>query len=232
MKAKKAKNRKIFSVISIVLWAGLILLCFFYKGKFTVENLSQLIPEASWSSAMFIMLLFALKSVSIVFYSGILYAVSGLIFPLPLALAVNIAGSVIMSSIPYFIGKAIGSKLLTKLIDKYPKLSMIRDIQNESQILTCALARLIHVLPSDPVSLYFGASKLGYFRYLLGSLLGLTPMFVCFALMGTSVSDPKSPIFIASVALQLIFILLSVPLYSYIYNRKRKRESDISTDIP
>lgn len=224
MNSKKKAIKNTFSVLAFIFWAALILLCLKYKDRFNVETLSSLIPPASWTSVFVLMVLFAFKSITIVFYSGILYAVSGLIFPLPIALAVNIAGSALMISIPYFIGKAAGYNALLKLNEKYPKLSMIRDIQNESQILTCALARLMHVLPSDPVSLYFGASGVGFLSHLIGSLIGLTPMYVCFAIMGTSISDPTSPLFIGSVIFQLFFIALSVPLYSYLYKRKKRSD--------
>lgn len=206
----------------LTVWLIIILICFLFRHKINVESIYALIPDASLTSALVLLLLFAAKSLSVVFYSGILYAVSGLIFPLPLALLINVAGSVIMISIPYCIGKKAGSGLLSGLIEKNPKLALLRDIQNESQILSCALARLVHVLPSDPVSMYFGASGVSPLLHIIGSLIGLAPMYVCFTFMGISLDDPTSPLFIISVAAQIIFILLSLPLYRYIYKRKKQ----------
>ena len=57
-------------------------------------------------AAFFMMMgLFAVKSVSVVIYSGLLFAVSGMIFPMKFAIAVNFCGAAIMVTLPWLIGK-------------------------------------------------------------------------------------------------------------------------------
>lgn len=60
--------------------------------------------------------LFAVKSLSIFLYSGLLYAASGILFPLPVAIAVNIAGTAVMVSIPYWLGKRLGSQAVQYIL--------------------------------------------------------------------------------------------------------------------
>ena len=59
--------------------------------------------------------LFAVKSVTIVVYGALLYAASGILFPLPAALAVNLLGTIIMITIPYLIGSASGSEAIRRI---------------------------------------------------------------------------------------------------------------------
>lgn len=220
------KKNHCASRLLLFLWAVVILLAIIFKDGINAESILALIPEPTLGSALVLLALFAVKSISVVFYSGILYAVSGIIFPVPAALLINILGSVIMISIPYYIGKKAGSEMLTKLVEKHPKLAALQSIQNQSQVMTCALARLVHILPSDPVSMYFGASGVKPLPHIIGSILGLTPMFVSFMFMGVSINDPKSPVFILSLVVQLLFILSSLPLYRRIIKKSKNRDGE------
>ena len=65
-------------VIGIGLWASLIIVCVVNRDKITAEGIVGLVPQNSWLSAIILLMLFAVKSVSVVIYSGILYAASGI----------------------------------------------------------------------------------------------------------------------------------------------------------
>ena len=61
---------------------------------------------------------------------------------------------------------------------------------------------------------------------LLGSLLGVLPGLISVTVLGTSVSDPSSPLFIVSVVLIVAFFLLSLAgraIYNKINARKNKK---------
>ena len=79
-------------------------------------------------------MLFAVKSVSVVIYSGILYAASGILFSLPIAIIINIIGTVIMVTIPYLIERKAGTPLLGRLVAKNPKLAIIRDFPSQNEL--------------------------------------------------------------------------------------------------
>lgn len=80
----------------LCLWAGVLLLCFCSRERFTVDGVLSYTPESPALAALFLLLLFALKSLSVFVYSGILYMASGILFPLPIAIALNVAGTVVM----------------------------------------------------------------------------------------------------------------------------------------
>lgn len=97
------KWMKIGKKLLIIIWAAIILVFLIKRKDITVEGILNDTPENPiW--AVFMMLgLFALKSLSIVIYSGILYVINGILFPLPAAIIMNICGSAVMVMLPHMI---------------------------------------------------------------------------------------------------------------------------------
>ena len=69
--------------------------------------------------ALFLLLLFALKSVSLMFPILVLMAACGALFPLPAAILIATLGTALTLSIPYFIGRGAGPDMTVKLQEKH-----------------------------------------------------------------------------------------------------------------
>jgi len=226
MKENKIKVSKTADIlrkgIPVFFWAAVILLCFLYRDRITVENIVNFTPENPVLAVGIMLLLFAFKSVTFVIYGSILYAVNGILFPLPFAILLNMAGSAIMATLPFLIGRRNGSGLLVKLTEKYPKLSVLRKLPSENGFFLSMVIRLMGCLPGDVVSMYFGASGIRYREYLTGTLIGLTPSIVIFTVMGMSADDLTSPAFIISVCCEILTALTSI-IWFFCWNRKRRK---------
>ena len=90
-------------------WIAIVCVCFFNRDKFSVDEVLRFTPSEPWLAALIMLLLFALKSLSVVVYCGILYAADGILFSLPVAILMNILGTAVMVSVPYFIGRRRGA---------------------------------------------------------------------------------------------------------------------------
>ena len=226
MKESKTKVSKTADIlrkgIPVFFWAAVILLCFLYRDRITVDNIVNFTPENPVLAVGIMLLLFAFKSVTFVIYGSILYAVNGILFPLPFAILLNMAGSAIMATLPFLIGRRKGSGLLVKLTEKYPKLSVLRKLPSENGFFLSMVIRLMGCLPGDVVSMYFGASGIRYREYLTGTLIGLTPSIVIFTVMGMSADDVTSPAFIISVCCEILTALTSI-IWFFCWNRKRRK---------
>ena len=226
MKENKTKVSKTADIlrkgIPVFFWAAVILLCFLYRDRITVENIVNFTPENPVLAVGIMLLLFAFKSVTFVIYGSILYAVNGILFPLPFAILLNMAGSAIMATLPFLIGRRNGSGLLVKLTEKYPKLSVLRELPSENGFFLSMVIRLMGCLPGDVVSMYFGASGIRYREYLTGTLIGLTPSIVIFTVIGMSADDVTSPAFIISVCCEILTALTSI-IWFFCWNRKRRK---------
>ncbi len=208
--------------IPLFFWGIIILLCFLYRDRITVENIVNFTPENPILAVVIMLLLFAFKSVTFIIYGSILYAVNGILFPMPFALILNIVGSAIMATLPFLIGQKKGTGFLIWLTERYPKLSVLRELPCKNGFFLSMIIRLIGCLPGDVVSMYFGASGIRYREYILGTLTGLAPSVIVFTIMGMSANDVTSPAFIVSVCCEILSVLCST-IWFLCWNRKRRK---------
>ena len=97
------------NVVLGLIWVGIIVICFLHRKELSAEEIARYTPGNPWLAGIVMLALFALKSLSIVIYSGVLYAANGILFPLPVAILLNLIGTVIMVTLPYQIGRRTGA---------------------------------------------------------------------------------------------------------------------------
>lgn len=204
---------------------GLCLVCmiiFLHTRKnISVESILSYTPQNTFLAIGMMLLLYAGKSMSIIFPMMVLQIVGGHLFPTPLALAVNIAGMFLILALPYWVGHFSGIELIGKLMKKYPKLAMAVEHQQQECFFVTFFLRVISILPGDVVSMYFGATGTPFWTYLWGSALGTVPGVITSTLMGSALDQPDSPLFLGSLLLTILLSLLSLLVY-HRYGKKRR----------
>ena len=210
------------NVVLSLIWVGIIVILFIHREELSAEGIARYMPKNPWLAAIVMLALFALKSLSIVIYSGLLYAANGILFPLPVAIVLNLIGTVIMVSLPYLIGRRTGASAVDEIRAKYPKAEAIRNLRAKNDFLFSFLVRMAR-LPSDVASLYMGAVHVEYKKYLLGSLLGMLPHTITYPIMGMSIRDIRSPQFIISLCAEIAYILVTSAVYT-LYRKKNKAD--------
>lgn len=205
------------------LWVVLIVIVFIYREDFSISKLLSWKPENQFGAALFMILLFGLKSMTFFIYSGLLYLADGMFFSMPMAFLVSLIGTAVMVSIPYFIGKWLGGGIREHLLEKYPKLKTIDDLLVKNQFVAVLLVRVIGRLPSDVVSLYFGANHFDYKSYLLSSVLCFVPHMIAYPMMGSSLDNPGSPEFLWGLFFELAWAVACFIGY-FLYRKKHKSE--------
>ena len=138
--------------------------------------------------------LFLLKGLDFVLPSGLLYAANGVMFSQPLDLALNLLGAAVMLTPSYFVGKVLGQPIVRYIEEKYPKFRRFADVPLRSELTIAILLRAVG-LPVTAASVYMGAVRMRFGPYLLGSLLGLTPLIIAYTVMGDGLGDLSSPEF-------------------------------------
>lgn len=207
----------------ILIWGIIIIFCALNTDKVTAEGIAGITPKA-FVPAMFVFsLLFALKSLSVVIPSAVLYAAAGLMFPLWQALIINTVGSVVMFMLPYYIGIRGGNDAVERISAKYPRTAVIKKLRKNNDFLFVLIIRLNGILSYDVVSMYMGAVKVRAFQYYTASLLGSLPYIALFTVLGMSADDPSSPEFIISLAAQGIITVFSI-VYGVRVIRAEKKE--------
>lgn len=227
MKTQTRENiiRWCWGICLVILWSCAILLFVRANGKLSVQELLQYQPKNKPMAVLAMCGLFLLKSVDFVLYSGLLYSISGILFSLPGAICVNLVGIVIMSVVPYFAGKSLGSPILKRIQERYPKFQEIETHSGESTFVLTLLLRCIS-LPYNIVGMYMGARGAAFKPYLLGSVLGLIPRMLPITVMGSSAADFRSPVFLAAVAADLLLCVSALLLYRHIRREGKPRENE------
>ena len=205
--SSQSRKAVVLKVLMLLMWAVVIVFCWLHRDAVTVDGILRVTPRSQVLAVLFMLGLFALKSLSVVVYCGILYTASGILFPLPLAILVNLLGTGIMAAIPYALGRHTSSGALDRYISSHKNIALLRQLRTQNTFLYTLLVRVINILPFDVVSAYFGASQTEFMPYLWGSILGMAPPCVLFAILGTSITNPGSPQFILSAAIELAIML-------------------------
>ena len=193
----KAKWTKYLPLILMAAFAAVFLLA---ARDVESADIRQWSPSNPFLAALFLIAMYAAKSMSVFFPLVVLYLAGGLLFPLPVSLAVNLAGMAACVSVPYLVGRFSAAESVDRLREKYPKLEKLERVQQDNHFLFVLIARALGVLPGDVVSLYFGSMRLPFLPYLAGSLVGLAPTMVAVSIMGDNAANPLSPGCLIAVA--------------------------------
>lgn len=191
---------------------------FTIDGKFSVESLVAQASGNPVRSVIWLLLLFAIKSLTIVIPLLSLYVASGILFPPVWAVCVSFLGLAITMTFPYLLGRWSGAEEMDYVKAKYPKIEKLVDIQKRNEFFASFIVRLIGWFPCDITSFYFGASRTDYPLYLFSGLLGSAISVITNTLLGDVLMNPLSlPFFL----LMVIKVLTSAGAiaFAYFYNR-------------
>ncbi len=213
--------KKFLKILALVLYACLIVLTIIYARDMTVDELLNYSPENVFLAVLFMLGINALKSISVFFPIIVLQIASGFLFHPALAITVNIMGSAIVYAVPYFLGRTTGAKKAEQKVKSNPKLTALFEKQHKHEFFLSFFLRAISCLPGDLVSMYLGALKFNFPKYLIASMLGNLPGLIPATFMGKSITDPFSSDFITATIITVSTALLSVVIY-YFHNRKNE----------
>lgn len=202
--------------------AGALLWLWMSGEELSVDTILSYTPELPLLAALFLLLLYGLKSLSLTLPILLLDTVCGVLFPLPVAILVATLGTAITLTIPYFIGRGAGPDMTEKLQQKHPRLRELREMRSRNELFLAFLIRIVGILPCDVVSLYLGNTRLPFPKYLLGGVLGFLPDILTAVVVGTKADDRSSPWFWGAIAVNLL-VAGGATLFYTLY---RKRQAD------
>ena len=215
-------KKKLIPIVAIVLM-GIVFTVIVKKSSepLSVNTILRYTPENAMLAAGIVLLLFALKSLTVVFPLSILYLASGIIFQPVIAVLISTVGLAITITIPYWIGKYSGKQIVQEICQKYPKAGMIAQYQRTNTFFACFITRIVGFLPGDIVSIYFGACDAAYLIYLAAGVSGSLLSIITTTLLGEKISTPFSVEFMI-VLLCRILVSVGAVVINYQLNQKKK----------
>lgn len=214
----------VFQILPFVMIVVVIAIYLITGKGFTVETLLEYAPENYFWATIFILVLYAAKSFSVILPVSILNIAAGIIFPIVPALLLNTAGIAVCIVVSYFIGYYASSDYVEKQIAKYPKIGEFVKKQQKNEWF---ISYFLRVLPisCDMVSIYLGSLKTSFHKYFFAGMIGSLPGIVSSTVFGASVDDPLSPMCVISASSILVLSLLSYLIYRHI-----QKKVDASSD--
>ena len=217
------KNKKKLIPIAAIIIMGIVFTVIVKKSgqPLSVNTILRYTPENTILAAGILLLLFALKSLTVVFPLSILYLASGILFHSMIAVLVSTVGLAITITVPYWIGKYSGKQAVQEICQKYPKAEMVAKYQETNTFFACFITRIVGFLPCDIVSIYFGACDTAYLIYLAAGVAGSLLSIITTTLLGEKISDPFSVEFMV-VLLCRILVSVGAVLINFRLNPRKK----------
>ena len=217
------KNKKRLIPVAAILIMGIVFTVIVKKSgqPLSVNTILRYTPENTILAAGILLLLFALKSLTVIFPLSILYFASGILFQSAAAVLVSTVGLAITITVPYWIGKYSGKQAVQEICQKYPKAEMVAKYQETNTFFACFITRIVGFLPCDIVSIYFGACDTAYLIYLAAGVAGSLLSIITTTLLGEKISDPFSVEFMV-VLLCRILVSVGAVVIKYRLNQKKK----------
>ncbi len=216
------KTKKKLIPIAAMLLMGIVFTVVVKNSEepLSVNTILRYTPDNVILAAGILLMLFALKSLTVVFPLSVLYLASGILFqPMP-AVLVSIVGLAITITIPYWIGRYSGKQVVQNICDKYPKAEQIAKYQETNIFFSCFITRIVGFLPGDIVSLYFGACDTAYGIYLAAGIAGSLLSILTTTVLGEKIQNPFSIEFVI-VLLCRILVSLGAVVINYRLNKKK-----------
>ncbi len=157
--------------------------------------------DRSFEFIIVIMLLFFIKAFFPIYTTSTVCLITGIVFPLYVAIPINIIGIGLQFTIKYFWGEHFGAGYAWKLLMKNESLkNALKSGGNGNPALLFAI-RVIPFVPINLVSSIYGSFSFGYLKFMLISLLGFLPRLISFTVAGTNMFDPLSIGFLLPIML-------------------------------
>ncbi|WP_232778366.1 TVP38/TMEM64 family protein [Salegentibacter sediminis] len=121
------------------------------------------------------------------------------------------------STVGYTIGRFLGPVIVQKLIGRKSE-KKIGDFIEDYGFWAVIVTRLNPFLSNDAISFVGGILRMGYWKFIGATLVGIAPLSLFIAIIGESTSELKTGLLWGSVVSLILFLL-------YVYWDKRKRKS-------
>ena len=207
---------KILQIAAIVFMLAMLVTMLVVMNKFdiSVENASELskyITGGTLTVAFIIIAFTVIKSFALVFPPAIILAVSGLLFDnVWTAIAVNAIAVALSVILPYYFGKFAGKDLLDSLKKKFPKIKKLDEFAGQNEFMVVYVVKASGVIPSDLMSVIYGAMNVNFFKFFLASNLGMLPFNILFSLLANKgdLSNPYTLLYI--IPIPVFVVIMSV----------------------
>jgi uncharacterized membrane protein YdjX (TVP38/TMEM64 family) len=222
---KKSKAPLVFSLIVIVVLVGGYFFIpsmneFFNEGWQVLtsndqQKIETWVSNFGWIGPVVLIIAMIVQMFLLVIPSVALMIVSILAYGPVGGSLIVLAAIFCASSVGYFIGRYLSPVIVQKLLGPKTE-NKISDFLDDYGFWAVIVTRINPFLSNDAISFVGGILKLGYWKFIGATLLGIAPLTIFIAIIGDSTQQLKTGLLWGSLVSLALFIL-------YVYWDKRKR---------
>jgi len=186
MKNSRQRYLNILRVAVVLALLAILALNFKRLRGLSEADIAALVQgSASLAVAVAVVLgLYCVKSCLFVIPAMLLYVSVGAVFPLWQALLVNFAGILLELMLTYGLGVFLGGEQVHRMLSGSRGGRKLLDMQDKRGFVMLFTVRLLPMFPIDFAGVYFGSTRVPFWKHLAASALGLFPRVALFTVFG------------------------------------------------
>ncbi len=225
MENKSIKNSRVFGLIWRIIIALVIIILIIWKYDDFKNVDVRAIVEASSSIFMAVAAIwgiYTLKAMVFVIPASLIYIAVGMAFPAHWAILINAVGILIEVAVSYVFGRIMGGNYVIEKLKKVKYGDKILELHGKNKLSAIFAIRFLPVFPIDLVSLFLGAVRMNFGKYLFVSLVGILPRVIIFTILGDGLYDYVPMQLIIPIACVLLAVALAVWIMKYAVKGRKK----------
>lgn len=181
------------------------------------DRIKEWVSQFGWVGPLVLVLTMVLQMFLLVIPSILLMVVSILAYGPIWGSAIIFASIFTASSVGYFIGRYFGPIIVERLIGNKSE-KKIGDFLEDYGFWAVIVTRLNPILSNDAISFVAGILKMGYWRFIAATLVGIAPLTIFIAVLGKTTEGLKTGLIWGSIISLILFL-------AYVYWDKKKRKN-------
>lgn len=169
------------------------------------ERTRQWVSQFGWWGPFIIILAMVLQMFLLVIPTPILMVVTVLAYGPIIGSIILFAAVFLASTIGYFIGRYLGPVIVEKLIGQKTEKKLTSFIDDYG-FWTIIVVRLSPFLSNDAISFVGGVLRMGYWRFIGATMLGISPLIIFIAYLGGDYERLKTGLIWASIISLVLFV--------------------------
>lgn len=225
---------KALQILSGVIMLGMIVLCLYFMKKFNInvfhiEDVACLIKGNTLEIALYIIAFSVVKTFALIFPPAVIFAVCGFLMPSYWSgLLVNLIGLLLSFPLGYYLGKFTGTGMVSTLKKRFKAVRKIENFADANETMMTFAVKLAGIIPNDMSSLLFGAMRVSFKNFMIGSTLGSVPLILSYSAVGylLRTAENKFWLLVLLAAMIIFYIVVASLITKGFISKARKMKNE------
>ena len=178
-----AKVLLVATVVGLACWAYGYLQAMGGMGELLVRSQQSLQQQPGW----YLLGMALATSVGVPTIIGVL--LGGYFYGASLGACLSICAYLLGACISFLLARTLGQGWVERLATKQPKIAKLNLVLVRRGVLMVAIVRFALIVPYNILNFALGASNLKLKQFALGTLIGITPIFVLYSVVGAAATS-------------------------------------------